>query len=419
MRRGRTAQVAATTHRKMILFWLVAGAMPYSGSTVAATVAEGIQKAPNARLNASGWTRQMRELGTTLQSLLLDASSEERFNAPKNAARIRKSTERLATLAQELDSDRIAKPDHDPSLKLIAHLFDDEASRARKLLDYGHREYARGILRGMSGYCMACHTRNAMGPQLTGIPESLEVAQMPWLDRANYLAATRNFDQSLATYEKGIQDPVYATQRPFDWERAVRSALALSIRVKQDPDRALVIVDRVLAMPSAPYFMREQAAKWKESLVGWKAEPRHSPWTDEGLFAETIRLTTAAKQMQKYPADRSADVIYLRATASVHDLLSRDLRGERLAEALYLAGLGYEVLQGLNFWDLHDYYYLSCIEQAPHTEVARRCFGRFQESVFAGYTGSAGTDIPPEVEARLKQMEALSKPSAPQSLDLR
>jgi tetratricopeptide (TPR) repeat protein len=352
----------------------------------------------------------MRALERALRETLIDASSDARFNSPKNFKRIEANAQALAKLAHGLEK-KNAAPDADPSIQIFSQLFAQEADEAHKMLKIGQRTYARSILRALPGYCIACHTRNATGPQFEGIWDSPEVAQLGSLEKANYLAATRMFDKALDQYEQIISSPKMASTRPFEWEKAVRSALAIAVRVKKDPDRAGAVVDRTLETKGGPFFVREQAIKWKESVKQWKEELPRQPKTEEGLYSEAVRLIAAAKSAQKYPADRSADVIYLRASATLHDLLSAAPGGPRAADALYLAGVSYEVLQGLNFWDLHEFYYLACIKQAPHSEVSRNCFNNLEESVYAGYTGSAGTDLPPELEFKLQELEKLSRPA--------
>lgn len=377
---------------------------------------------------AAEWRVKMKELEVTLQSLIADVTSDEKFSSPQNFKRIQKSAESLAKLAHDLNGKKVKALDHDdgsgrdvadPSLKIIASLFADEASRAQKMLVYGNRSYARDLLRAMPGYCIACHSRNSAGPQFSSGwadpgPSSKTGQGMSTLEKANFLAATRRFDQALDQYGQLVSSPVLPATSPFEWERAVRSSLAISIRVKRDPERAMAVVNEVLNAKKAPYFLKEQAQRWKESLIAWKAETPREAGTEEGLYTETVRLIAEAKSLQKYPADRSADVVFLRASASAHDLLSRATKGKRLADGLYLAGLTYEVLQGQNFWDLHQLYFLACIQEAPHTTLARQCFKHYEESVYSGYTGSAGTHIPAAIALKIQELDELSAPTAAQ-----
>lgn len=378
------------------------------------TFSPALSHAEETSQKSHEWPQKMRELEETLRELLLDISSSERFNAPENRKKIEKNAETLAKLAHQLAPMQSSKksPDSDPSLGIIATLFADEADHAAKTLAWGHREYARNLLKAAAGYCIACHTRNATGPKfsLANLSSDERVSKMSAFDKANYLAATRQFDAALAEYKKIIEDKNAAAEQPFLWEKALRSALAVEIRVNKNPQAALAIVDQVKATPNAPFFVREQAAQWRKSLTEWKNEPGRRARTEEGLFSETMRLIAAAKKTQKYPADRSADVYYLRASSAAHDLLSFAPEGRRAPEALYFAGLCYEVLQGLNLWDVHEFYYLACIKKAPHTEIAQRCYRNYEESVYASYTGSSGMNLPADVQSKLKDLRQTANP---------
>ncbi len=360
---------------------------------------------------APAWTRKMRALGKSLQELLVDLHSDRRFNDPANFKRIEKNAGEIAALAHGLKTKKEgASPDRDPSIALIAELFAKQAKVAQKALTTGHRAYGRDILKSMTGYCMACHTRNASGPGYAGTPSDAALSSLKGFEKADYLASVRQFDSALDEYERGLAEAASRAALGFDWEQGIRSSLAIAVRVKKDPDRALSIVSRVLGAKKAPYFLKEQAAEWKKTLEQWKSEAPRTAQTEEGLRAEAVRLISEAKTLQKYPADRSADILYLRASAVVHELLSVSPPGKHAVEAFYLAGLCYEVLNDLNLWDLHEFYYLACIRQAPHTPQARQCYRHYEESVYAGFTGSGGTFLPAEVRQELDQLDLISSP---------
>jgi hypothetical protein len=101
-------------------------------------------------------------------------------------------------------------------------------------------------------------------------------------------------------------------------------------------------------------------------------------------------------------------MIYLRASAVLHELLGLAPKGELASKALYLAGLTYDVLNDYGIKDFSGFYYRSCIRTTPHTELAKECYRRYEEGVYFGYTGSGGTYIPADVRARLNELELLS-----------
>ncbi len=299
-------------------------------------------------------------------------------------------------------------------LPLVARLFAKEVDHAQQSLKYGHRAYARNSIRSLTNYCIACHTRNASGPEFKGLDLNPALSSLKPLEKGNYLASIRSFDRSIEEYEKILSQ---ANTNSFEVERAARAALAIAVRVKRDPDKTMSLVERIISLPNSPYFLKEQATQWKQTIGQWKHESKRDLTTEEELYNEARRLITDARTMQKYPLDRSADVLYLRASGVLHDLLSKYSKGKHTADAFYLTGLSYEVLQSTGIWDLHEFYFLACINQAPHSDTSRRCFKHYQESVYAGYTGSSGTFLPGETQKKLAELEDMSNPAPKEPKD--
>lgn len=357
------------------------------------------------------WPGKMQKLESALQELLIDLSSDQRFRAKENFQKIEEHAQTFASLAHAVKTSTGEAPDADASIAILSDQFASASNQALRALKSGQREYARTLLRTMTGYCISCHTRNATGPSFQAASAAPLLKSLKDVERADYYAAIRQFDQALSEYERIASIPRKAESYSPEWERAVRSGLAIAIRVKKDPDRALRLVDRVLLSPTAPLYLKTQANQWKVNLSTWKLTPPPKLASDEDRFKYAITLLAAAKSQQAYPADRSADVLYLRASAIVHDLLSASPNGPYAADALFLAGISYEVLRDSTPWDIQDFYYLACIAKAPHTERARQCFTRYEQSVYFGYTGSGGIQLPSDTLKQLKELDRLSGPS--------
>ena len=358
--------------------------------------------------SSAEWSKSMQSLKTTLEELLIDASSDARYKNPKEYPRIEKSLKRLSELAHGLAKSPSPAQDPDPSIGLLMKIFDQEAEIAAKEYRRGNRDYVRGVIRDIGSHCIACHTRHSSGPRFALAPSEALMKGLKRGERAEFFAAARQFDQAYQEFEAIVADQSLAHDRPFEWERAARQALAIAVRVNKNPDQAGAIVDRIIATHRAPFFFREQATAWKKAIQGWKAEPARTASTIEGLQAEAGRLMTLARSEQKYPADRSGDISYLRASAAIHDLLAKSPKGESAQQAHFLLGLSYEALRDLGLWNLHEVYFVSCIELKPRTPTARDCYRHYEESVHLGYTGSAGYALPAEVESRLESLRALA-----------
>jgi hypothetical protein len=356
----------------------------------------------------------MQELYRTLAELLTDVSSEKRFNAPENRSRIEKNSKTLSRLAHDISQQGQTSPDRDPSIQILGGLFADESDRAYRFLhskNRAQRNYARELLQNIPGYCIACHTRTESGPSFSDLPLNPTINQLQPIEKGRFYAATRQFDRALDEFGKVISGPSSASQQFALWQEAVRNSLGIAVRMKQDPATAAQVVNKVLSAPGAPFFVRQDALIWKKSIENWKSESSHNLSTEEDVHAEAARLLALAQQTQKYPADRGADVLYLRASASAHRLLQFGKDAKYTREAYLMAGLCYDVLKTIQLGELHEIYFESCIRSAPHTPLAETCYHRYEQAVYDGFTGSSGTDIPADIEHQLDVLESLALPA--------
>lgn len=368
------------------------------------------------------WNKKMQKLYQSLIELMVDISSDQKFNSPSNFKKIENNAKTFSELAHDLSAitrdgktksgETIESPDSDPSIPMIASLFADDTRRAYEALKSNHRAYARTILKTVSGYCVGCHTRTNKGPDFTNLSEKPEVKSLTKLEHAEFMAATRQTDKALAEFDSIISDPKTIKDRPLEWEKAVRYAMAIAVRVKKDPDQALIIADKIINTKEAPTFIRDDATIWKSSIQDWKKEVSRKLMTEEGLYAESLRLINKAKEVQTFPADRAGDIYFLRVSAIIHDMLRMAPEGPNTANGLLLLGISYEALRDLNLWSLHEFFYESCVRKAPHTDIAKTCFKHYEQAMYHGYSGSGGLAIPKDVKAKLKELESIASPEA-------
>lgn len=355
------------------------------------------------------WNQKMQELSKVLEAIMPEIMSQK-ASVSKN---LEKNVKRLSELAHHTKPMNAGKngvlpPDADPSLTMFSNLFERETKRAYAALKSGSPEYAKSILRTTTTYCISCHTRTDSGPDFPMVNLTKSMEKLPSYEKAQWFAASRQFDASLSEFSKVLGDKSFSAKRQIEWQRAAKQSLAIAVRMKRDPDRAMGLLDEALKMQSMPGFFREQMQGWRVSLVAWKVEPAKKLKTSDELYTEMKRLVTTAKSEQGYPADHAADVLYLRASAVGHDLLALDPKGQYAAEAMLYVGTAYEVLGDPVLWPLHEMYFESCVRLAPKTDIAKECFTRYETAVYSGYSGSGGVNIPSDAEKLVSELRALA-----------
>lgn len=363
--------------------------------------------------NKSLWSQKMQQLSGVLQQMLPILASDKPLDA-STTKKLQTNVKQLRGLAHSINMGPDAKvsplpPDADPSIQFISSMFEREVKHADAALSQGNAQYAKNSLRLVTSYCISCHTRDSKGPQFQSLFLPKELDRLPRIERARLYAATRQFDRALKEFDTVIADPKMASQQPLEWGRAVRHAFSIAIRVKQDPSEAEKVLKKVDSLKTTPPLFKEYVTPWKKSVAEWKKETGTKFDSEAAFLKRAGEISEQARNLQKYPMDHSADVLYLRVSALAHEQLSRFPTGKKASEALFLAGESYDLLDDHLISPLPEMYYEACIRRSPHTPIAAKCFERYQANVYFGYTGSAGTSIPREVVQLLNELRTLAK----------
>lgn len=353
------------------------------------------------------WTGNMQELGKTLSQMIPELA-ESRPVTPATKRTLERGTRKLSRLVHIVGK-TTSPPEADPTLAMVARLFERDLADAEAALKAGRVESARTELRQIAGYCIACHSRLDAGPSFPTLSLTPELESLTRLQRGELLAAIRQFDAALVEFEAIAGDALFAKRQPLEWSRAVRHGVMIAVRVKKSPDRAAKLVDLVSAVPARSGFSADVIPAWKKSLAEWKAEPPRTVNTEEGLYLEAVRLAEAGRALQKNPLDHVGDVYFLRSTATVHELLNRYPTGARAAEALLLAGTAYDLLDDRFLSPLSDMYYEACIRRAPHTDISARCYSHYETNVLFGYARATGAQVTDEMEKRMLELRDLAE----------
>jgi hypothetical protein len=296
----------------------------------------------------------------------------------------------------------------DPALKILAMNLDRDLEHGAAMWKQGHHAYGRTVLLQSTALCMACHTRKA-APELSASEEPVRGADLSI--QATYFSAVRDFDKALGVIRLGIADDTYRLTRSTEWERFIRQGLQIAVRSKQSPDEGLKLLEQVLATRELPVLFRKDVESWMAQLKKWEQESARVALTEEGAWAEALRLHDQMESKRKFPADRSAEIEALRLSSILHGFLERYPATSRLADALYLQGVAYEALRPAALWNVSESFWAACIRTSPHTGIARQCYQSLEDSVLLGWTGSAGVILPDAVRLRLKGFSELAGPA--------
>lgn len=348
-------------------------------------------------------TGNMREVFNALMNLQTYAVSAERFRDPKNKEIIGKDLKTLEKVNHAFPKKMM---DEEPGIAAIAKLYQEYVHDTQTQFKKGNHEYSRNRVRSATAFCLNCHTRVTTEKVFTDFQNRIEKGDFSLYEKAEISAATRQFDKALKDYRELLSIPPKNEWGVIEYSRSLRHAVSIAVRVKRDPKLTLEILDQVSKQKDIPEFIHDYVAQWKKEATAWKDEKVEEDVKGAKAIAKAKSMIEKAMASQAFPADENIDISLLRATNYLHEALDEKPSSEDRAEGLYLLGMAYQVLQDPMLWDLDMIYYESCIREKPHSDLSKKCYHRYSDRTYFGYTGSGGTFIP---ESELKRLVELRK----------
>lgn len=265
------------------------------------------------------WNERMDRLYQTLAALLTDVTSDARFRDSKRQSIILDEIKDLADQTHDLTDSQLSVS-NTPNMTVLSSQLKTALHAAYQDFRSGYHEHARQTVRSVSSLCLSCHIQSGAGIQYEFRAFNPEELKLDPLELAQFYVAARQLDKAQDTYDKLISDPNGPRTRFWEWSQAVRQSVTVAVRIERNPLHTSSIIEKALSNPAVPTSFRRNLVAWKKSADDWKTEPSGSEDPD--------RLFEEAKRQQRYPSDRNAEILYLRAVA----LYSENLRSAHVSE---------------------------------------------------------------------------------------
>ena len=313
------------------------------------------------------------------------------FEDPANQSEIKSLLQTISQKFHTVDevSSRYQKePGFNATAKLVHEMLDDSSKRFNE----GNKSYALWRLRGLSTHCMTCHA--TYNVELNFRDKSSDIANLPAIDRANFYFSSRQFAEASKAYLEAIEK----SPAQFDTIEALKKWLIVQTRVNANPKDAEKTLSLLLPKLKLPVYEQEEVQSWINSLKNWSSNKEQI--TGLPNAEQLIRQAVSIDPL----SDKKDEVTLLRATAHLHNLLPTLKEKEDRSRALYLLGFCYNKLQSFFIDDLPEIYLRLSIEEFPGSKSAKAAFELYKEIVALSFTGSAGTDIPEDVQINLIEL---------------
>ena len=228
-------------------------------------------------------------------------------------------------------------------------------------------------------------------------------------DQAEFLFATRAFDQAFALYNQVIDGYPANKLKLEDVETSLDRQLAYFSRIKRNPSEAIAQIKIHQKNKELPGFLKANLKTWIAQFENWEKQITLDPKTatDKEIVAfakKNIEPKWTSSAMQ---ASNPELVPYLRVSGILYEYLQLHPKSPIVPDILYWLAICDRTINDSFFYSLADMYLKECVIKFPTAPVAQSCFKEYEMETIANYTGSAGTFLPAEVRTELNQMKSL------------
>ncbi|MGV3623603.1 MAG: hypothetical protein ACO1OB_22480 [Archangium sp.] len=329
------------------------------------------------------------------------------FRDPVNAAAIKGHLEVLTSLEHRFATDAGA----DAATRALAGMFGTQVQRSLDDFTTGNPEPARARLRSMTGVCFACHSRETVSQDFDDTEKTVEALRLPPLRRAELYASTRQFDRAISVWREALAQPAKTEAEWFAHTAALRQYLAVLVRVRDDRGATASVITEQAEREGVPPFFRQLLEAWFAEVRVWNADDFSARSAAPlALFKKASALIADADLERQVVADERRFISMLRATGYLYAALERAPAATWRGEALYLLAVASAATQDPLLWNLDALFLETCVREQPHSKIARRCVTRLSERTWLRWTGSGGTEIPPEELRALAWLRSLAAP---------
>lgn len=358
----------------------------------------------------SSLSEVMRKHFATVIELQPLISDPKAFQDKKNEAKIQGLITKLEGLSDHLKQKIEAKGSEET--KGIAVIFEDYVDDIAKGFKDGHKDYVRHQLRTVTHFCISCHTNMETDKSWMDASKQIESTDLNPLNKAEFFAASRQFDKALKEYDKVIKSESRQSDQDYrDLVTAIKGAFNLGVSVKKDPEIVAKTLSSISGKDKLPYFLKRNIEEWQKDLENWKTTKNElslKPSYSE-LMEASKAMINQAHSHETVMASNGGQISWLRAANLVQQALDKAQTKEEKARVYKYLGVIYSSVEDPILWDLDSYYYQQCIYTFPHSDTAKECFNKVASKMYFGYSGSQGTDIPQDEANRIKKLRELAE----------
>jgi hypothetical protein len=224
--------------------------------------------------------------------------------------------------------------------------------------------------------------------------------------------ARKNYELALPLLKQYIETTDQKSSKPLRLLNAIDQVGSIYLRVKYDPDAALVFFKTFYNDKRLSDAELDAVEEWIGAATDWKRFgklPSEIQSADQ-LYLLGLQYYNKGLDRLKFPMDKAGNAdFHIAATYLVPFIVNFDT-DKRIGEALYYMGsIRRHVIIDNLYWT-ENYYLKEAIRRFPHSPLAEKSWELLEEDVSFAYSGSEGAFTPQSVNEMLEQFKKLALP---------
>ncbi|WP_127717916.1 hypothetical protein [Halobacteriovorax sp. HLS] len=353
----------------------------------------------------------MQEVAQSFVKLIPYMSNVKKFKEKENEKEIK---DRLQFILKAFKSSGHAGKFTKTEFKATYNVMIEHLDETIESFDTNHKVFAYKKLRSTGQLCMSCHNMISGGSR-SFVKEVSKVKATDFTtayDHAEFLYLIKDYRKAEREYRKWT-DFVAAKMTSKNTLaddmifKAAIKVMAINLAIYYTPKKARQYLDRTLTNKNITPALRQEFKDWNDSLIPWMNWKRPSTISKKFLtdFIKT-KLTPLENEGEILADSKNLPVLII-ARGVMDKYLKSSVSDDSVALAMYWKAVSERLIGFSYFYSLADMQLRACITDYPKSKVAKKCYQELEKQMVLGYSGSAGINIPKDVQEDLSKLKSL------------
>lgn len=340
-----------------------------------------------AQSNTNEWSEKMMNFVGPVSKIYSIDLMKPTFDA-KEIATLEQATKDLRNTSHGLKFSVINFfSKKDPAVEAEYKQFKSNLDMAEKTMAFSPKQSVF-YLRSAVGQCASCHSK---GGKSTHLFELFKDTKIPSLDKGRLALALRDYEASTNIFKSILLEPSLQDNY-FKMNDVLVSYLNAAILNNSPKNKIIEELKSVLAVSKN---------KGTQNDI-------NSVITDIESSKPLKGFDDAVQKFESYSKDISNFDKTMFTSLNVKNILHGKLKNltslNQKAKAYETLGYIYSHYTEISIFMVPESYYELCIQAQPKTDIAKKCFEKYENKIVLGYSGSMGSNVPEFEKVKIQNL---------------